>query len=88
MLPGSESEMLLLLGIIALELSSLLFQCHVVKLIVLLRLKKHKSKLKIFSEAISELINHALLIRDVLFSKASEPLKQDVILVNKHTALL
>ena len=34
------------------------------------------------------MINHALLIRDFLLSEASEPLKQDVVLVNRHAALL
>ena len=39
-------------------------------------------------EATSELINHALLVRDVLLGKASEPLEQDVVLVNRQAALL
>ena len=42
----------------------------------------------IFCEATSELINHALLVRDVLLSEMSELLEHDVILVNRQAALL
>ena len=34
------------------------------------------------------MINHALLVRDVLLGEASEPLEQDVVLVNRHASLL
>ena len=44
--------------------------------------------MKIYSEATSELINHALLVRDVLLSETSELLEHDVILVNRQAALL
>ena len=44
--------------------------------------------MQIFSEATSELINHALLVRDVLLGEVSEPLEQDVVLVNRQAALL
>ena len=33
------------------------------------------------------MIDHALLVRDVLFGEASKPLKQDVVLVNRQAAL-
>ena len=44
--------------------------------------------MEIFSEATPELINHALLVRDVLLGETSEPLEQNVILVNRQAALL
>jgi hypothetical protein len=44
--------------------------------------------LQIFSEATYELINHTLLVRDVLLGEASEPLEHDVVLVNRQAALL
>ena len=44
--------------------------------------------MQIFSGATSELINHALLVRDVLLGEASEPLEHDVVLVNRQAALL
>ena len=44
--------------------------------------------MQIFSEATSELINHALLVRDVLLSEASEFLKLGIVLIHGHAALL
>ena len=44
--------------------------------------------MEIFSEATPELINHALLVRDVLLGETSEPLEPNVILVNRQVALL
>ena len=44
--------------------------------------------MEIFSEATPELINHALLVRGVLLGETSEPLEQNVILVNRQAALL
>ena len=44
--------------------------------------------MEIFSEATPELVNHALLARDVLLSETGELLKHDVVLVNRHSALL
>ena len=44
--------------------------------------------MKIFCEATPELIYHALLVRDILLRETSEPLEQNVILVNRHDALL
>ena len=44
--------------------------------------------MQIFSEGTSELINHALLVREVLLGKASELLEHDVVLVNRQAALL
>ena len=44
--------------------------------------------MQIFFEATSELINHALLFRDVLLGEASELLEHDVVLVNRQAAIL
>ena len=77
-----------LLRSLTLELSSLLLQSHVVEIIILGRLKKHERQLQIFSEATSELIDHALFIRNVLFSEASKFLKLDVVLIHRHVSLL
>ena len=67
-----------LLRSLTLELSSLLLQCHVIELIKLSRLNKNESLLQILSKATSEVIDHALFIRNVLFSEASKFLKLDV----------
>ena len=44
--------------------------------------------MKIFSEATSELINHALLVRYVLLGKMSELLEQLVVVIDRQRALL
>ena len=44
--------------------------------------------MQIFSKTTSELINHALFIRDVLLSEASEFLKLGIVLIHGHAALL
>ena len=77
-----------LLGSITPQLSSLLLQCHVVELIISQGLEENKHELNIFSETTPELIYHALLVRDVLLSKTGELLKHDVVLINRHSALL
>ena len=69
-------------------MGSLLLHRHVVKLIVFLGLKEDKSELNFFSETTPELIYHALLIRDVLLSKAGELLEQLVVVIDRQRALL
>ena len=44
--------------------------------------------MQIFSEATSELLDHALLIKNVLLSEASEFLKLSIVLIHGHAALL
>ena len=44
--------------------------------------------MQIFSEATSELIDHALFTRNVLLSEASEFLELGIVLIHGHAALL
>ena len=77
-----------LLGSITPQLSILLFQCHVVELIVPQGFKENKSELNFFSETTPELVYHALLIRDVLLGKEGELLEQLVVVIDRQRALL
>src|SRR3954470_6768622 len=77
-----------LLRSLTLELSSFLFQRHVVEFIILQWLEKHESKLQIFSETTPELVDHTLLIGNVLPCKTRELLELSVVLVDRHGALL
>jgi hypothetical protein len=65
-----------------------LLESHVVKLVKLSWLIENESELKILPETTPEVINLALLIRNVLLGITSEVLKLSMVLIDGHAALL